>query len=515
MSFFLQQKNMVMQDPPAKQDELVTLALWVPKACRAVSNYTVQSLLSPDRRVAATLEVERVCPHLHQENVTVEVKYPWSFIDALYFSMTVSTTIGYGHISPSLAAGRIMCMVYSLVGIPLTGMLLAWTSEFFGEQLFKLFRSKLDVQKQHSRGIIAMATGFYIIIGFVVFIFLPGAVFTTLEDWTYLESVYYAFITLTTIGFGDFVTGSQSEGATIYVYQICVILWIMIGLGYWVMVANFITKALKSKRLQSSMIRSAEEMKKLMQQMGIKQNDPTFLRQHSKATVNLMLQLSSIIAVQGGTTENGSSDTPSSPGSSSTEPSTSPLVSPMGIPGISALFGAGMVRKPPLSHLMGPMRKEFVMSHTSPDYTYTTYEQTLSLQDEMPVTKDVTTKDEVDLHHPTDDSKSSSFTLAFPLKLVDFPQKSKDSTKFTSEPKDSSAKPKNFPLRPKDLPLEQTNFSPKTKDSHLETTDFSLEPTDFPSAPNDSHIEPAMCHLPLQAQSETQVTLTLEKDAIS
>ena len=70
-------------------------------------------------------------------------------------------------------------------------------------------------------------------------------------------------------------------------------MWIMVGLGYWVMVANFITKALKSKQLKTSMKRSAEEMKKLMQQFSQKNHDPTFLRQHSKATINLMLQVRS------------------------------------------------------------------------------------------------------------------------------------------------------------------------------------------------------------------------------
>ncbi|XP_071516931.1 potassium channel subfamily K member 4-like isoform X2 [Panulirus ornatus] len=369
-------KDLALQeDPPADEDRVLSLATWLPRACQGITNHTINSLVSPGGQVEAVRDVEHLCPHLHQEDVTVHVSYPWSFIDALYFSMTVTTTIGYGHISPTLAAGRIVCIIYSLVGIPLTGILLAWTSEFFGEQLFKLFKSKLDAKKQHSHGIIALATTIYIAIGFVVFIFVPGAVFMFLEEWTYIESIYFAYITLTTIGFGDFVTGKSFVGATLYVYQICVILWIMIGLGYWVMVANFITKALKSKRLQSSVLRSAEEMKKIMQQMGMKNHDPTFLRQHSKATVNLMLQLSNIIAVQGGA-ENGVSankkeDSPDSPGTSSTAASSPPL-SPMGIPGISALFGVGLSRTPPLSQLMGPMRNGENDDKSNEEYTTVT-----------------------------------------------------------------------------------------------------------------------------------------------
>ena len=36
---------------------------------------------------------------------------------------------------------------------------------------------------------------------------IPASIFMAVEGWTYQEAFYYAFITLTTIGFGDFVVG--------------------------------------------------------------------------------------------------------------------------------------------------------------------------------------------------------------------------------------------------------------------------------------------------------------------
>lgn len=51
----------------------------------------------------------------------------------------------------------------------------------------------------------------YLIPGVVVFIFLPSLIFSYFENWTYSASLYYSFVTLTTIGFGDFVPTFNAE----------------------------------------------------------------------------------------------------------------------------------------------------------------------------------------------------------------------------------------------------------------------------------------------------------------
>lgn len=43
----------------------------------------------------------------------------WKFPGAFYFSLTVITTIGYGHSTPQTDSGKVFCMWYALVGIPL------------------------------------------------------------------------------------------------------------------------------------------------------------------------------------------------------------------------------------------------------------------------------------------------------------------------------------------------------------------------------------------------------------
>ncbi|CAL8379980.1 unnamed protein product [Arctogadus glacialis] len=59
----------------------------------------------------------------------------WDLSSAFFFAGTVITTIGFGNISPQTEGGRIFCIVYALLGIPLFGFLLAGV----GDQLGTIF----------------------------------------------------------------------------------------------------------------------------------------------------------------------------------------------------------------------------------------------------------------------------------------------------------------------------------------------------------------------------------------
>lgn len=45
----------------------------------------------------------------------------------------------------------------------------------------------------------------------IILIFLPSCLFTYFEGWPYSVSVYYSFVTLATIGFGDFIPTFQAH----------------------------------------------------------------------------------------------------------------------------------------------------------------------------------------------------------------------------------------------------------------------------------------------------------------
>ena len=72
--------------------------------------------------------------------------------------------------------------------------------------------------------------------GIFIFIILPSVLFYYVEDnWTYLDCVYYAFVSLTTIGFGDLVTaqGEQEKlGIWMFAYKGFLVTWLFFGLSF-------------------------------------------------------------------------------------------------------------------------------------------------------------------------------------------------------------------------------------------------------------------------------------------
>ena len=85
---------------------------------------------------------------------------------------------------------------------------------------FKQYKRKLwqglgkeeDVEKKPRVVVVLVETIVFIFFFTSVLMLIPAAIFSALEDdgsgeWDYLNSVYYTFITLSTVGFGDMVPG--------------------------------------------------------------------------------------------------------------------------------------------------------------------------------------------------------------------------------------------------------------------------------------------------------------------
>ena len=157
----------------------------------------------------------------------------WTFGRAMYFSFIAITTIGYGQLAPDTVPGQIFLCFYALFGIPIFLLLVTETSK----AATKTFdRSVLRRVKKERYRWIAIALTFCI--GIITMIFIPAAIYGAIESWPYTTSTYFCFVSLSTIGFGDFVLGDNPNAAYNYnthladLYVISSIIWLYLGLVF-------------------------------------------------------------------------------------------------------------------------------------------------------------------------------------------------------------------------------------------------------------------------------------------
>ncbi|CAG7717264.1 unnamed protein product [Allacma fusca] len=129
----------------------------------------------------------------------------WKFAGAFYFATVVLAMIGYGHSTPSTVAGKAFCMLYAAVGIPLGIVMFQSIGERLNKGasiIIKRLKSLLKFKKTEATELnLMMATGMLS----SIIMTTGAAVFSRYEGWSYFDAFYYCFITLTTIGFGDYV----------------------------------------------------------------------------------------------------------------------------------------------------------------------------------------------------------------------------------------------------------------------------------------------------------------------
>ncbi|XP_045466134.1 TWiK family of potassium channels protein 7 [Harmonia axyridis] len=198
----------------------------------------------------------------------------WSIAGAFLYSLTVITTIGYGNITPHTMGGQIMTIFYAIIGMPLFLLYLSnigdimaksfkwiyanvclcrwcpgvatrraerkkrasrmmyysYEEESYGsEQHMQMEDAKSqrglshapsettetgdDEESETSSDVqsvtVPITVCLMIMVGYICF---GGFLFCKWEDWKFLEAVYFCFISLSTIGFGDLVPGDKIIG---------------------------------------------------------------------------------------------------------------------------------------------------------------------------------------------------------------------------------------------------------------------------------------------------------------
>ena len=257
----------------------------------AVKNGTVVPGATPEERELLLEALSYRCPTTSIEEDAVAfsqqcqvgsytsfIGNPWTFSGATYFSFTTLATIGFGDIFPHTTGGKVFICFYALFGIPLL---------FFTVQTISRVFVRIELQTRQYRNLRRIKHCFRQLACFcqqpqpgssrlsdppsllpeeeeppLMIHLIAGALFATViciclfalyssqvHDFSYGNALYYAYISLSTIGFGDITpgpdlqdqdTGYLRSDAMMWLETVAVMLFILVGLS----ILSFLVRSL-------------------------------------------------------------------------------------------------------------------------------------------------------------------------------------------------------------------------------------------------------------------------------
>ncbi|KAJ8281806.1 hypothetical protein COCON_G00043250 [Conger conger] len=159
-------------------------------------------------------------------------EYSYDFSSSLFFVVTILTTTGYGSSMPISDDGKLFLVTYSLLGIPitllllscLTHLLLPWVTHYplrYVQARWGLSYSGAALA--HAGLLLGLTAGLLFL--------LPAAVLCHLvPGWSFLESFYFCYISLSTIGLGDYLPGGTRSLAAWRGLELAVSCYLLLGL---------------------------------------------------------------------------------------------------------------------------------------------------------------------------------------------------------------------------------------------------------------------------------------------
>jgi hypothetical protein len=127
----------------------------------------------------------------------------WDLKGSTFFMFQMVTTIGYGNQAPQTDHGRVFALFYTLLGFFIYGYLNIIISGCIEGTMFMAISklAKLLRVHKHRQALCLLFEASAVLLWMVVM----SAYYSTEEGWTFTDALYFAFISITTIGFGDIV----------------------------------------------------------------------------------------------------------------------------------------------------------------------------------------------------------------------------------------------------------------------------------------------------------------------
>lgn len=153
----------------------------------------------------------------------------WTLLGTIFYLTHLSTTVGYGSSHPQTGSGQIATIIFALIGIPIMGYTLAQIAKLELQGVVSILSGCCDIQLSGTRRQM-------IVLWCLLSVFMFGGawVYTILEPWSYRESLYFCFVTLSTVGFGDYLPSSPKS-------KVFSIFYMIFGLGVCMLIIAVLT----------------------------------------------------------------------------------------------------------------------------------------------------------------------------------------------------------------------------------------------------------------------------------
>lgn len=155
----------------------------------------------------------------------------WDLTSSMFYANTLVTTVGYGHSTPLTDLGKAFSILYALLGVPFTMLVLTACVQ---KLLFPLVVGPVGLLHRcglEPRSACALHLLLLLLLLVLCFFVAPAALFSWLEGtWSFLDGVYFCFISLCTIGLGDYVPTLQPGQKNKPLYQLSVMVYLFLGL---------------------------------------------------------------------------------------------------------------------------------------------------------------------------------------------------------------------------------------------------------------------------------------------
>lgn len=197
---------------------------------------------------------------------TESTEYPpsWKFGgETIFFTFTLISTIGYGYLTPSTDTGKLFCVFYLLIGVPLSFLVFSSIAERIeyaikypnsNENVVEVDAadvneeivapdeiSSMDPTSQTKRIYLKFMCATFL---FVLFIYvIPSIVFSNLMEypkWSFLDGFYFCYISISTVGFGDFIPGRGLSAIARDNYRLAMTAYLFIGIVLNIVYVNMI-----------------------------------------------------------------------------------------------------------------------------------------------------------------------------------------------------------------------------------------------------------------------------------